>query len=215
MSRTILFVDNQDSFVWNLVDYVSQLYPETLVVPNRISLREARDMDPAGIVISPGPGHPANPRDIGSCIEIIRYFGSSGVPVLGVCLGHQAINIAFGGSISHTRPLHGKVSRITHDGQGVFRGIESPLIGGRYHSLAVKTLAPDLVVSAVSDDGVVMGIRHRHLSIEGLQFHPESVLTPCGMKIISNWVEVVEDASAHRRNTERDRAANGWSETVI
>ncbi|MCX8206865.1 MAG: aminodeoxychorismate/anthranilate synthase component II [Methanothrix sp.] len=215
MNRPILFVDNQDSFVWNLVDYVSQLYPETLVVPNRISLREARDIDPVGIVISPGPGHPANPRDIGNCIEIIRFFGSSGVPVLGVCLGHQAINIAFGGSISHTKPLHGKVSRIIHDGRGVFRGIESPLIGGRYHSLAVKTLAPDLVVSAMSDDGVVMGIRHMNLSVEGLQFHPESVLTPCGMKIISNWVKVVEDASAHRRNTERNRAANGWSETVV
>lgn len=215
MRRPVLFIDNQDSFVWNLVDYVSQLYPETLVVPNRISVREVREICPAGIVISPGPGHPANPRDTGNCIEIIRSFGAAGIPVLGVCLGHQAINIAFGGSISHTKPLHGKVSRIMHDGRGVFRGIESPIIGGRYHSLAVKTLAPDLQISAMSDDGVVMGIRHRHLSIEGLQFHPESVLTPCGMKIVSNWVEVVEGASPHRGNTERDRAADGWGETVV
>jgi anthranilate synthase component 2 len=215
LNRTILFIDNQDSFVWNLVDYVSQLHPDTLVVPNRISLREVRDINPAGIVISPGPGHPANPRDIGSCIEIIRSFGRAGVPILGICLGHQAINIAFGGSITHTNPLHGKVSKIMHDGLGVFRGIESPLIGGRYHSLAVKTLAPDLLISAMSDDGVVMGIRHRDLSIEGLQFHPESVLTPCGMKIVSNWVEMVEDASSHRGNTERYRAADGRSETVV
>ncbi len=199
--RPILFVDNQDSFVWNLVDYVSQLYPETVVVSNRIPLEDVRKIDPAGIVISPGPGHPANPRDIGNCIDIINEFGSAGVPILGVCLGHQAINIAFGGCISHTKPLHGKVSRITHDGKGVFKGLESPIIGGRYHSLAVQTLAPGLIVSAKSDDGVIMGIRHKKLCIEGLQFHPESVLTPCGMRIIENWVEVVGHPSAYRGDT--------------
>jgi anthranilate synthase component 2 len=104
--RPILFVDNQDSFVWNLVDYVSQFYSETVVVPNAVRIDEVRRMDPIGIVISPGPGHPANPRDIGSCLEIIKQF--SGTPILGVCLGHQAMNLAYGGTISHTTPLHGR-----------------------------------------------------------------------------------------------------------
>ncbi|HOT07007.1 MAG: Anthranilate synthase component 2 [Methanosaeta sp. PtaB.Bin039] len=186
--RPILFVDNQDSFVWNLVDYVSQFYPETVVVDNQIPLRQALDLQPAGVVISPGPGHPAHPRDIGSCLQIIR---EAAVPVLGVCLGHQAINLAFGGSIGRTIPRHGKVSSIYHDGRGLFAGLQSPLVGGRYHSLAVDRLSPELVVSARSGDGVVMGIRHRTRPVEGLQFHPESVLTPCGKKLISNWVQGV------------------------
>lgn len=191
MRRPVLFVDNQDSFVWNLVDYVSQFYPETQVSPNSISLSEVERMKPAGVVISPGPGHPANPRDIGNCIEIIKVAGGAGVPVLGVCLGHQAINIAYGGSISHTKPLHGKVSRIIHDGRGIFKGIESPMIGGRYHSLAVERLAPTLEVCARTEDAVVMGVRHESLPVEGVQFHPESVLTPEGKRMIANWVERV------------------------
>jgi anthranilate synthase component 2 len=117
--RPILFVDNQDSFVWNLVDYVSQFYPETVVKSNRIMLAEVETMNPLGIVISPGPGHPAKARDIGSCLEIIKQFGRT--PILGVCLGHQAMNIAYGGTISHTRPLHGKTSEIKHDRKGIFR----------------------------------------------------------------------------------------------
>jgi anthranilate synthase component 2 len=189
MPRPILFVDNQDSFVWNLVDYVSQHYPETVVRSNSVSLDEVKDLDPLGIVISPGPGHPANARDIGSCLDIIRSF--SHLPILGVCLGHQAMNLAYGGTIAHTRPLHGKTSLILHDRQGIFRGIESPLIGGRYHSLAVEKLAPPLEISARTADGVVMGIRHRDLPANGLQFHPESVLTPSGMRIIVNWIEDV------------------------
>lgn len=192
MIRPILFVDNQDSFVWNLVDYVSQFYSETRVLPNSISLSEVEKMQPVGVVISPGPGHPANPRDIGNCIEIIKTAGEAGVPVLGVCLGHQAINIAYGGSISHTVPLHGKVSRIVHDGRGIFSGIDSPMIGGRYHSLAVERLAPSLEISASTEDGVVvMGVRHKSLPVEGVQFHPESVLTPEGKRMIANWVERV------------------------
>jgi anthranilate synthase component 2 len=187
--RPILFVDNQDSFVWNLVDYVSQFYPETVVKSNRVSLAEVTAMEPLGIVISPGPGHPANPRDIGSCLVIIKNFDRT--PILGVCLGHQAMNLAYGGSISHTRPLHGKTSQIKHDGKGIFRGLENPLQGGRYHSLAVERLAPDLVISAETSDGVVMGIRHKTRPHCGLQFHPESVLTPGGKRIISNWIEDV------------------------
>lgn len=188
-ARPILFVDNQDSFVWNLVDYVSQFYENTVVRSNRISLFEVEAMRPLGIVISPGPGHPATPRDIGSCLEIIRRFDST--PILGICLGHQAMNLAYGGTISHTRPLHGKTSEIRHDGKGIFRGLENPLTGGRYHSLAVEQLAPDLVISAETSDGVVMGVRHKSRPHCGLQFHPESVLTPAGKRIISNWVEDV------------------------
>jgi anthranilate synthase component 2 len=185
--RPILFVDNQDSFVWNLVDYVSQFYPETAVRSNRITPAEVEAMQPLAIVISPGPGHPSNPRDIGSCLDIIRQFGKT--PILGVCLGHQAMNIAYGGTISHTRPLHGKTSEIIHDARGIFRGLENPLVGGRYHSLAIETLSPELEVSARTADGVIMGVRHRSRPHCGLQFHPESVLTPTGKKLISNWIE--------------------------
>ena len=187
--RPILFVDNQDSFVWNLVDYVSQIYPETAVRSNRITLAEVAAIQPLGIVISPGPGHPANPRDIGNCLEIIKQFGA--IPILGVCLGHQAMNIAYGGTISHTRPLHGKTSQIEHDGVGIFRGLENPMVGGRYHSLAIERLASSLEVSAKTADGVIMGVRHNSRPHCGLQFHPESVLTPSGMKLICNWIEDV------------------------
>jgi anthranilate synthase component 2 len=187
--RPILFVDNQDSFVWNLVDYVSQFYEETEVQSNRITLAEVAAMKPLGIVISPGPGHPANPRDIGSCLEIIKQ--SESTPILGVCLGHQAMNIAYGGTISHTKPLHGKTSLIEHDGLGIFRGMENPIVGGRYHSLAIEKLSPELVVAARTADGVIMSVRHRSRPHCGLQFHPESVLTPSGKKLINNWIEDV------------------------
>lgn len=187
--RPILFVDNQDSFVWNLVDYVSQIYPETAVRSNRITLAEVAAIQPLGIVISPGPGHPANSRDIGNCLEIIKQFGA--IHILGVCLGHQAMNIAYGGTISHTRPLHGKTSQIEHDGVGIFRGLENPMVGGRYHSLAIERLASSLEVSAKTADGVIMGVRHNSRPHCGLQFHPESVLTPSGKKLICNWIEDV------------------------
>jgi anthranilate synthase component 2 len=186
-ARTILFIDNQDSFVWNLVDYVSQFHPETEVVSNRIELSRLKEIDPLGIVISPGPGHPANPRDIGSCIDVMRRF--QGTPILGVCLGHQAINLAYGGTVDRTSPVHGKASEIFHDGRGIFRGLKSPLRGGRYHSLAVETLGLPLMITAKTAEGVVMGIRHRALPVEGVQFHPESVLTPEGKRLIANWLE--------------------------
>ena len=171
------------------MDYVSQFYPETEVHSNSITLSQVKTMEPLGIVISPGPGHPANARDIGNCLEIIKQLGS--IPILGVCLGHQAMNLAYGGTIAHTKPLHGKISQIKHDGLGIFRGLENPLVGGRYHSLAVEKLAPTMEISAQTSDGVVMGIRHKTLHANGLQFHPESVLTPQGKKIISNWIEDV------------------------
>ena len=187
--RPVLFIDNQDSFVWNLVDYVSQFYEKTLVASNRIKLQEVKMLAPLGIVISPGPGHPARERDIGNCIRIIRQFRD--IPILGVCLGHQAINLAYGGSIRRVTPLHGKATGIMHDGSGIFRNLKSPLVGGRYHSLAVERVAPELRVSALTSDGVVMGLRHEKYPVNGLQFHPESVLTPDGKRIISNWLEDV------------------------
>ncbi|WP_334139930.1 anthranilate synthase component II, partial [Methanothrix soehngenii] len=158
--RPILFVDNHDSFVWNLVDYVSVFYDNTIVRSNEISMAEVERLNPRGIVISPGPGHPAKARDIGSCLEII--LGHPKTPILGVCLGHQAMNLAYGGTISHTRPLHGKTSQIEHDGRGIFRGVENPLQGGRYHSLAIERLSPEVEACARSAEGVVMGIRHRN-----------------------------------------------------
>jgi len=183
----ILFVNNKDSFVWNLVDYVSIFEPDTVVVPNTISLEEVKKLAPDAIVISPGPGHPANPRDIGNCLEIIR---ESNVPLLGVCLGHQAIAVAFGGEVSHSPsgPLHGKTSLVEHDGSGIFQGLPSPLVGGRYHSLAITKLPKELEVTARTNDGIIMGIKHRKRPIFGLQFHPESVLTPHGLKIVENFL---------------------------
>jgi len=185
--KTILFIDNRDSFVWNLVDYVSQFHPDTEVVTNQIEPARVREIDPRGIVISPGPGHPANAKDIGGCIEIMRRF--EGTPILGVCLGHQAINLAYGGTINRTTPVHGKASEIFHDGRGVFRGLDNPLRGGRYHSLAVERLAPSLGITAITVDVDLLVVRHCGLPVEGVQFHPESVLTPDGKRLISNWLE--------------------------
>jgi len=186
----VLFVNNRDSFVWNLVEYVSIFEPDTIVVPNTITLGEVREINPDAIVISPGPGNPNDPHDIGSCIEIIR---ASDVPLLGVCLGCQAINVAFGGTVGHASvgPVHGKASEISHDGVGIYKGLPNPFTGGRYHSLAVDHVSHELLVVARNPDGVVMGIRHRRRPIEGVQFHPESVLTPDGLGIVERWVGLV------------------------
>jgi anthranilate synthase component 2 len=185
----VLFVNNKDSFVWNLVDYVSIFEPDTVVVPNTVSLDEVREINPDAIVISPGPGHPSNPKDIGTCLEIIR--GSS-VPLLGVCLGHQAIAVAFGGEVSHSPsgPLHGKTAEIYHDGSGIYQGLPNPVIGGRYHSLAIIKLPRELEVTARTKDDIIMGVKHRKRPIFGLQFHPESVLTPEGLKIVENFLKL-------------------------
>ncbi|MCX9013573.1 MAG: aminodeoxychorismate/anthranilate synthase component II, partial [Candidatus Methanoperedens sp.] len=185
----ILFVNNKDSFVWNLVDYVSVFEPDTIVVPNTISLKEVEEIDPDAIIISPGPGHPGNARDIGNCIEIIK---TAKVPLLGVCLGHQAITVAFGGTVSHSPsgPVHGKTAQVFHDGRGIYEGVPTPLIGGRYHSLAVEKLPGVLEVTARTEDGIIMGIRHKERPIFGLQFHPESVLTPDGLRIVENFLKI-------------------------
>src|SRR5574341_1693626 len=181
----VLFVNNTDSFVWNLVDYVSIFEPDTVVVPNTIPLSEVREISPDAIVISPGPGHPANPKDIGSCLEIIR---ESAVPLLGVCLGHQAIAVAFGGEVAHSPsgPLHGKTTEIYHDGSSIYRGLPNPLVGGRYHSLAITMLPHELEMTARTHEGIIMGVKHRQRPIFGMQFHPESVLTPQGLRIVEN-----------------------------
>ncbi len=185
----VLFVNNKDSFVWNLVDYVSIFEPDTIVVPNTISPGEVKEIDPGAIVISPGPGHPANPKDIGTCLGIIR---ESSVPLLGICLGHQAIAVAFGGEVSHSPsgPLHGKTSLIYHNGSSIYQGLPNPVVGGRYHSLAITKLPRKLEVTARTQDGMIMGVKHRKRPIFGLQFHPESVLTPQGLRIIENFLVV-------------------------
>lgn len=187
----VLFINNFDSFIWNLVDYVSIFESNTIVVDNTINLADVRKIDPDAIVISPGPGHPARRADIGNCIEIIREFGEK-IPILGVCLGHQAICVAYNGEVSHSTsgPLHGKTSLIIHDGKRIYRNVANPLIAGRYHSLSAQKIPRDLKVVAMSEDGEVMGLRHRKHLVEGVQFHPESVLTPEGLKIIENFLEL-------------------------
>lgn len=190
----LLVVDNYDSFVYNLYQHLGELGGDPLVVRNdALDLAGVEALEPAGIVISPGPGHPGNPRDFGVCREILLRLSPT-VPTLGVCLGHQGIAHAYGGQVVRAkRLLHGKTSTIDHDGQGVFEGIPSPLVGGRYHSLIVDpaTLPPDLAVTATTEAGEIMGVRHRRFPIEGLQFHPESVLTPHGKAILSNFIRMV------------------------
>ncbi|MCD4703009.1 MAG: aminodeoxychorismate/anthranilate synthase component II [Methanosarcinaceae archaeon] len=193
----VLFVNNRDSFVWNLVDYVSMFESDTVVVPNTISIPEVRNIRPDAMIISPGPGSPDNPRDIGQCLAIVREFGST-IPILGVCLGHQAINAAFGGTTCHSKsgPVHGKTSSISHNTSELFVGIPNPFEGGRYHSLAIKELAPDLDVIARTQDDIIMAIRHQVYPIYGVQFHPESVLMSDGLRLIENFLKIA--ASMHK-----------------
>lgn len=181
----IVIVDNKDSFVWNLAEYVS-FFDKVKVVSNRVSLAEIKRMNPDGIIVSPGPGHPKNRRDVGNSPEIIEKVD---LPVLGVCLGHQIIAHVFGGRVGKVNPCHGKGSYVIHDGRGIFVGVRNPLFAGRYHSLAVIELPDGFDVTARSD-GVIMGIRSRDGMIEGIQFHPESIITPKeeGLRIIENFV---------------------------
>jgi anthranilate synthase component 2 len=188
-AKRVLFVDNFDSFTYNLVEYVSG-HADPEVVRNTASLAEIRASDPDAIVISPGPGHPANDRDVGVTNEVLREL-SPEVPTLGVCLGLEAAVYAYGGSVGRApEPVHGKSFAVEHDGEGVFAGLPNPLNGGRYHSL-VATEIPDCFAVTARTEGLVMGIRHHDYPIECVQFHPESVLTDCGHDLIENFLSSV------------------------
>jgi anthranilate synthase/aminodeoxychorismate synthase-like glutamine amidotransferase len=187
MSARILLIDNYDSFTYNLAHLFEELGAEVTVVRNdKIDADGAEALDPTHLVISPGPGRP---EQAGATIEIVQRLGPR-VPTLGVCLGHQAIIEAFGGEVGQAKRLvHGKSSLIEHDGKGLFRGLPSPLEGGRYHSLAASKVPDCLEVCATTDDGEVMAVRHREHAIDGIQFHPESVLTPLGPEIGKRFLE--------------------------
>ena len=186
----ILVIDNYDSFTYNLVQYLGELGEEPMVRRNdEISIQEVEELQPARIVISPGPGRPT---DAGISLFLIQQVAGR-IPLLGVCLGHQAIAQAFGASIVRaTEVMHGKSSEVFHDGDTVFRGLESPFSAGRYHSLVVDphSVPECLEVSARTSDGVIMGIRHREKHVEGVQFHPESILTSAGKQMLLNFVNL-------------------------
>ena len=185
----ILLLDNYDSFTYNIYQYLELLGGKCKVVRNdQITVEQVRKLKPTGIVISPGPG---NPDSAGITLEAIRTFAGE-IPILGVCLGHQAIGQAFGGKVVHAKRLmHGKTSQIKHQGKGVFRGLANPFVATRYHSLVVEksSLPDELIVTAESEDGVIMGLKHRKLAVEGVQFHPESVMTTEGLKLLKNFLQ--------------------------
>ncbi|MBA3028684.1 MAG: aminodeoxychorismate/anthranilate synthase component II [Desulfobacteraceae bacterium] len=186
----ILMIDNYDSFTYNLVQYLKQIGPEVFVARNdKISIQEIENMQPKGIVISPGPGRP---ESAGVSLETIRTF-SGRIPLLGVCLGHQSIAEAFGGKvILAQRVMHGKTSTIKGDGKMIYEGIDKPFQAMRYHSLAVsRDHLPDCFeITAESDDGEIMGIRHKTHMTEGIQFHPESIMTPLGKRMLRNFIKM-------------------------
>ncbi len=184
----LLLIDNFDSFVYNLAQAFGSLGAEPVVIRNTASLEELERCQPDAVVVSPGPGAPA---DAGISVDAISHFGER-VPVLGVCLGHQCIGVAYGGRVERAPvgPVHGKTSEIAHEGVGVIAGLPDPLTATRYHSLSIDEAAfpRDLEVTARSDDGVVMGVRHRSLPVEGVQFHPESILTTEGPRMLKNFL---------------------------
>lgn len=192
----VLVLDNYDSFTFNLVQYLGELGASPQVVRNDLlPPEEAAELDFERLVISPGPG---TPEEAGYSVDYVRHFGET-VPTLGVCLGHQAITIAYGGKVDLApEPRHGKTSSIRHDGTGIFAGLENPFIATRYHSLAAISLPEELEECAWSDDGVVQGIRHRRLPVAGVQFHPESIMTTEGKKLLGNFLQTKDG----RRKTE-------------
>ncbi len=202
----ILVIDNYDSFTYNLVQYFAELGAELVVYRNdELTVEDVEALEPAGIVVSPGP---CTPREAGVSVAVIERFAGS-VPILGVCLGHQAIGAAYGGRIVRApRLMHGKTSQISHDGQGVFTGLPNPFTATRYHSLVIDeaTLPPELVVTARSEDGVIMGVRDRTGLVEGVQFHPESILTTVGKDLLRNFLARVE---AHERGRKSVREGAG------
>jgi para-aminobenzoate synthetase component II len=198
---SILVVDNYDSFVYNLVQYMAELGAEVMVLRNdEVSADEVAAMAPDGVLVSPGPGHP---RDAGNCVGIIRRCGELRIPMFGVCLGHQALGEAYGATIDRAPELlHGRSSLVDHEGQGVFVGVSNPLVVGRYHSLVVKDegLPGEFAVTARSH-GLIMGMRHRTLPLEGVQFHPESVLTQDGYRMLANWLRECGSSEALEKAT--------------
>jgi anthranilate synthase/aminodeoxychorismate synthase-like glutamine amidotransferase len=184
----VLVIDNYDSFTYNLVQYLGELGAEIDVVRNDgAEVGELRERGADRLVVSPGP---CTPAEAGISVEAIRVFAEAGIPVLGVCLGHQSLVEAFGGRTVQGEPIHGKDAEIVHDGKTIYVGLPSPLVAGRYHSLVASPDLPDELELSASLGDVVMGVRHRELPAEGVQFHPESVLTPQGMHLLANFMEV-------------------------
>ena len=187
----LLMIDNYDSFTYNLVQYLGEIGEELKVFRNdKITLAEIEDLRPEGIIISPGP---CTPKEAGVSIDTIKHFAGK-IPILGVCLGHQSIGEAFGGDVIRADMLmHGKTSMIHHDGKTIFEGLENPFVATRYHSLIIKrsTLPSCLEVSAETKDGVIMGVRHREFMVEGVQFHPESILTTVGKDLLRNFTRMM------------------------
>jgi anthranilate synthase/aminodeoxychorismate synthase-like glutamine amidotransferase len=185
---TVAVIDNYDSFVYNLVQYLGELGARVAVFRNdALSAADLAEMEPAAVVISPGP---CTPDEAGISLDVVRLMGAQ-TPLLGVCLGHQAIGQAYGGRVVRARQvMHGKLSQVHHDGQDIFAGLPDPFEATRYHSLVVEreTLPDVLEVTAETGDGVIMALRHRQLPVEGVQFHPESVLTPTGKQLLTNFL---------------------------
>jgi anthranilate synthase/aminodeoxychorismate synthase-like glutamine amidotransferase len=188
----IVMIDNYDSFTYNLVQYIGQLGGAVEVYRNdKISIDEIRGLKPDAIVLSPGP---CTPEKAGISVEVIREFATT-IPILGVCLGHQAIGYAFGAAVVRAqRIMHGKTSTVINDGRTIFKGLPNPFVAGRYHSLIVKrnSLPDCLEISAETEEGEIMGIRHKEYPVEGVQFHPESVLTPNGKRILKNFLTMLD-----------------------
>ncbi len=200
MTARILVIDNYDSFVWTIVGYLQQLGADCTVVRNDAVGAEAAD-DVDGVLVSPGPG---TPDRAGVSEAVIRRCAALARPMLGVCLGHQALAEVHGATVTHAEELmHGRTSRVRHEGAGVLDGLADPFTATRYHSLAVvpETVPDELVVTARTDGGVVMGLQHRELPLYGVQFHPESVLTEGGHRLLANWLAVCGDDAAVHRST--------------
>jgi anthranilate synthase/aminodeoxychorismate synthase-like glutamine amidotransferase len=187
MTMRVLVLDNYDSFTYNLVQYLGELGAEIDVVRNDVeAVEQLVERAPDRAVVSPGP---CTPKEAGVSVALIPALARAGVPVLGVCLGHQAMAEAFGGRVVRGAPVHGKVARVEHDGRTIFDGLESPLVAGRYHSLVVDPDLPDCLELSAWSNGTVMAVRHRELPAEGVQFHPESVLTDHGKALLKNFLD--------------------------